>query len=262
MTRGGPLLWAGVAVVLVWRVATFVRPHPALTDPELVRFLMVPLGLWFLGWGLWAFRTRPGAPTLLLAWYGVSAAIHWGGAPGFGASGVQDRLLATYVVASTVGESFFLHLAILATPRFRVSRNRVALAFVYAPGMAGVILLALQLIAPTQISVQWFTLVLLLGSVYSLIGGLIWVARLVGADACARRQQHLWFVVAALLLGSLPQPMASALGIWPDYNGVLNLGLGVIPMALAMALVRPGPQRRPRPGVSDTSGVGEGLRAG
>ena len=236
----GTPLWTGVAVVLVWRISALVRPHPALTDPELVQLVMVPLGLWFLGWGLWAFRARPSASSLLLAWYGVSAAIHWGGAPGFGTTGMQDRVLATYVVASTVGESFFLHLAILATPRFRISRSRVAIAFVYAPGILGAILLALQLIAPTQISVQWFTFILLLGAIYSLVGGLVWVARLLAADARARRQQRLWFVVTALFLGSLPQPIASAVGIWPDYNGLLNLCLGAIPAALAMALVQPG----------------------
>ena len=57
LDRKGRWLVPAAAVVILWRAAALVYPHPEAPD-SLLRSALTVLGLWFLACGLWAFHRR------------------------------------------------------------------------------------------------------------------------------------------------------------------------------------------------------------
>lgn len=240
-------LVAAAAAVIVWRLLAVPFPHAADTDPELVRWLAAALGLWFLAWGLWAFREARDFPSLLFACYGLSAGLHWGGPLGAGPVPVQNLLLALYLVVSTVlNQSLFLHLALAFPPAYPRSRRRAVLTAVYLPVGAAVLLLAVLAVRPRDLSLlRAFYVFFPVGVLYSLVGGGFWIHRLVTSHPDVRRARRLPLVVAALVVGWLPHAVVSTGAIvGPEAAGYFDLPFALIPPALAWALARP---RRPEP---------------
>jgi hypothetical protein len=232
-------LWAGALSVLAYRALALVYPHAALTDPEPVRLALTPLGLWFLGCGLWAFHRAPGSSTLLFAGYGLTGGIHWGGPFGLGPDPVQNLLLAVYVVLSTtLHTSFFLHLAVAFPPPLAAARRTWLRFLVYLPVAAGLLLFVALLFRPSSSTLLGaFGLLFPIGTLYALAALAIWIAGLVRADPATRRARRLALVVATLVLGWLPQALVAAgLTFWPGDDGLASLALAPIPAALAVAL--------------------------
>jgi hypothetical protein len=235
-------LWPAAAGVLAWRVLAVWFPHPADSDPELIRWLAALMGLWFLAWGLWAFREARDFPSLLFAGYGLAAGIHWGGPLGVGPAPVEYLLLALYVVLSTVlNQSLFLHLALAFPPAYTGSRRRATLVAVYLPVLLAVFLLAVLAVRPSNLQVvRAFYLFFPVGVLYSLVGGGFWIHRLVTSEPAVRRSRRLPMVVAALALGWLPHAVVSTgVGLAPQLAGLFDLPFALIPPALAWSLARP-----------------------
>ena len=235
------LLWVGAIAVLAWRVAALFFPHKAAVDPEVVRIASALLGLWFLACGLWAFRRSRGQASLLFAWYGVTAGIHWGGPVGFGSPEMQNLLLAAYVVVSmAASESLFLHLAFAFPTAFAATRRRLFIVLVYLPVLVGVLLFCLLLFAPSSFPLSVIAVFSLIGTVFSLVALGVWIARLITAGSAERRDRRLTLVVTGMIVGWLPYTIVSfGLSPWPGYEGLFNLAMGLIPAVLAAALAAP-----------------------
>lgn len=233
------LLWVATFAVVAWRVAALVHPHPANADPGLVRNAMAALGIVFLACGLWSFVRSPSWASYLFAWFAITAGLHWGGPVGFGSSEMQNVLLAFYVVVSTgVGMSLFLHLAVAFPTPFAIARKRTVLALIYLPTWGGTVLLGVLLLAPSNGQLLGAVALLFpLDILYSLIALGVWIARAVAAAPSERRERRLTVVVAAMLVGWSPYVIVSnGLSIWPGYEGIFNLPMGLVPIALAAAL--------------------------
>jgi hypothetical protein len=237
-------LWTAAAGVLVWRALGVWFPHSASSDPELVRGLAALMGLWFMAWGLWAFRAAGDVPSLLFAGYGITSGMHWGGPVGLGSPSAQNLLLALYVVVSSVlTQSLFLHLALAFPPAYGRSGRRAGLLAVYFPVLAATLLLAVLAVRPSsQGLLRYFYVFLPIAVLYSLVGGGVWIHRLVTADPTSRRSRRLPLVVGAMVLAWLPHAVASAsVDAGSLLAGLLNLPFALVPPALAWALARPRP---------------------
>ncbi|MDA8016461.1 MAG: hypothetical protein MPN21_03345 [Thermoanaerobaculia bacterium] len=242
MQRWFPWLGAATAGVVLWRVVAVAFPHTASSDPQAVRWAAGLMGLWFIVWGLWTFHRARTAPSLVFAGYGLTAGLHWGGPIGIGSAGFQNVLLAFYIVVSSgLNSSLFLHLAIVVPPSNGTIRRRVTLLGLYLPPLIGVMLTMLLAVAPSDAGLLQPLLILFpVVVLFTLIGGGLWIRRLIVADSISRWSHRLPLVVAALILGWLPHAFASTgLGPGPEAAGWFNLPFAVIPVAIAFSLACP-----------------------
>lgn len=105
MTRkDGLWLWLSVALVVIWRAAAWSWPHPADSSPLPAQRMLGLLGLWFVGWGSWAWRRRPAPVTRLFAAYCLLSGLHWGGPVGAGAPQARALLLGVYLLLSVTAQ--------------------------------------------------------------------------------------------------------------------------------------------------------------
>lgn len=233
------LLWMAALFAVGWRVLALRFPYQAATDPPLVQYGMAFMGLWFLACGLWAFRRAPSRASLLFAFYGATACLHWGGPLGFGSPAAQNLLLAFYIVASSaLTQSLFLHVALAFERPWKQASRRGWLALIYSPVMVGSILFLVLLTRPLDRALlESFTILILTATLCSVAGAAVWIARLRNADPVERRERRLGLVVSAIVLGWLPYILASSgLNPWPGWDGLFNLPMALEPTAVALAL--------------------------
>lgn len=236
------LVVAAMGAVL-YRVATVLFPHPAATDPAAVRLTAGLLGLLFLGCGLWAFHEARDRSSLLFAIYCVTACLHWGGPMGLGPDPLPTVLLGLYLVAGVLlNQTLLLHVA-LGFPRpFAVASNRGFLSLLYLPTAIGVVLMAGLTIPSIQAGALG-----LLGAMYlvatglGVAGGVLFIVRLFRADSSLRRRRRLWTVVGALVFAVVVEQLGALAPAGQD--GWFNLAIAAEPVALALALARPLPDR-------------------
>lgn len=232
------VLWIAALGVLAWRVAAWRFPHPADTDPEIVRLAMVPLGLWFLACGLWTWMKVRSYASLVFALYGIAGGIHWGGPVGLGPQPIQNVLLASYVLVGTaLNQSLFLHLS-LAFPLEPARARRIpTLIIVYLPAILGAgLLVALVFLPSSQSLLGAFIVLIPAGVLYSFAGGAVWFARLMRSSRDVRRKERTGLVVAGLVAGWVPHALVEGgLVTIPNYGGLANLAMAVVPLVLAAA---------------------------
>lgn len=236
-------LITAAGAVVVWRALGVAFPHSADSDAEIVRWLMALLGLWFTGWGVWTFLSRRDTVSRMFAWYGIAAGVHWGGPVGVGAASTQNLLLAVYVlIGVALYQSLFLRLSLAFPPAMQAAGRPAALVAVYAPVLAACLLLGVLATRPTDENVLAVFLVFFpVGVLYSLVGGVIFVRRLLIADRPTRRRHRLPLVIVAMVAGWLPHALVASteIGPGPELAGLFNLSFLLLPPALAWALARP-----------------------
>jgi hypothetical protein len=235
------LWWIGAAAVLAWRLAAFVSPHQAFTDPRPVRLLSGVLGLVFLGCGAWVTLRASGAAARVFRLYTLAGALHWGGALALGSEAADLRILAFYlVVGVALAACLFVHLALVFPEPMKAAGSRGWLLALYSPVLAGGVLLLIGLVAGSS-SLNLLGLLLPVSTLFGLVAGGVWIWRWAKADAGKRREQRLGWIVGTMLAAWLPGAVGSALGA----SGFLQLTNVAIPIVLAAAVVRRSAARGP-----------------
>ncbi len=223
---------AGLAAV--WTAIAFWSPGPLDTDPVWVRRILALMGGWFLVCGLWTYARRPGAASGLLCAYCALACIHWGGVIGSGDQAADRVLLFAFVTLGVaLAEGTFLHLAI-SFPS--VALHRAIAVGVYLPAVVAAAITVASLATPIKLSLV-FPLITV-GSIYGIVGGVIWLVRLGRNTIGGLSTRARIGVSAALIIGWLPH-LAGGFGV-PDLgeaSGLSNLSLALIPAALAWLML-------------------------
>ena len=234
-------IWVGAGVVALWRLMALFFPHVAITDPAPVQIAMASVGMLFVVCGLWAYRRVPGPATTLFAFYALCAGLHRGGAVGLGPPPLQTVEIVLYVVMSSVlGQTLFLHLALVFPRRFRTVTRPPSLILLYVPALAGGVLVAVVAAFPGSIEAVIGSAVQVLAVIGTLCGiaaAVVWIVRLIVSPE-DRRNGHLPLVVGAILAGALPNMIVSAIGPLSDLDGLSNLLVALEPPVLAFALTR------------------------
>ena len=138
------------------------------------------------------------------------------------------RGLSCWLFASAMPQSIFLHLSIL----YRNTRaiRPVLMMVIYAPTL----LSAAALIAVTSEVLPADVIYLGIASavIYSLIGGMVWIYKVVNSPILASHVRALF--VAAFVLGWGPHAMIST-GLFSlnNYEGLAAISLILIPIALS-----------------------------
>lgn len=243
MTWKGGWLGLSVGVVLVWRAAGWWSPHPADSSPLAAQRALALLGLWFVGWGVRAWRRRPSPVVGLFTGYCLLSGLHWGGPVGGPGPASGALLLGLYLVAGAAAQSAFLHVAL------RAGRERplpaVTLWVVYLPALVAV---ALFLAVPTPLLGGAFAVEPLLYTIapsvlWSFTGGFVWLGRSWRSGPRERRERRLGRVAVALVVGYLPHGLAAA-GLLPlgELADLASLAFALVPWALASSLASPPPR--------------------
>lgn len=252
-------LWTGVIGVALWRCAALFRPHPASSDPTVVRLTMAALGIWFLGWGLWAYGRSPTAPSFVLALFGLTAGVHWGGPLGLGPPALQNILLGAYLlIGVAASQALFLHLTLVFPPALANSHRRALFFVVYLPTIIGTFLFCSLLLLPQRTSIlELLALLLPAGLLYSVAAAALWLYRLCVTSQQERRRTT--WLVTSLFAGWLP-PVLVSNGVvsLPGPDGLVNLTLALVPVSLAVALTRAPPVKDGEPSVALPSDDSEG----
>ncbi len=226
---------AGVAVVLLWRIGALVSPISLLTIPEMLRLPVGLLGLLFMVCGVWAWWIRPDRFTSVFLIVAMGGAIHWGGAPGFADAGLELNILFVYLALSALGEVGLLHLALIYPGGRELPRGALYALYLIAA-------LAL-LVAPFAGMLSKDSMGLMVGiilgvaNLFSLAAGVLFLVSLFRTDSATRRAANLPLIVAALF-GSFIVSTLGTEGVLLPPSEAWNLLNGLIPIALAVEVVR------------------------
>jgi len=226
---------AGAAsCVLLWRAAAYVSPSRLVAIPDGLELHLALLGILFLASSLWAWWARPSPWTSIFLVYGLSLGIHWGGAIGVGDASVELSLFWVYLAFTALGDAALLNLALIYPLRGRLAlRWRLAL---YTPAAVALLLAPFAGFAPRSALAFASGLVLLVANVLSLAGGIVFLVRLFTVDRATRRAARLPLIVLGMVSGSAIALLGAG-GLLPGVPETWNVALGLVPIALAVALV-------------------------
>jgi hypothetical protein len=233
----GPLrLWIAAATggVLFWRAAAYWRPSSFIDIPDRWHLPLTLLGLVFLGAGLWAWFARPHRWTNLFLIYGLCGGVHWGGAVGAADPTLAMSLFFAYLAATALGDAALLHLALIYSREGSLAQaGRVAL---YAPAAVALLFGLVAGLLPQTILQPAAGVLLLLANLFSLVAGMVFLARFFAADHAVRAAARLPLIASGMVAGSVTALLGAG-GVLPGHPEAWNLALGLIPISLAVALV-------------------------
>ena len=225
---------AAVSCVLLWRIAAYFSPSSFVAIPDGLQLPLALLGIVFLVTSLWAWWARPNRWTGIFLVYGLSLGIHWGGAIGVGNASLEVSLFWVYLAITALGDAALLNLALIYPHRRRLALKwHVAL---YAPAAIALLLAPFAGFAPRTTLASAAGLVLLVANLLSLTGGIVFLIRLFTVDGATRRAARLPLIVMGMVSGSVIALLGAG-GLLPGVPEAWNLALGLVPIALAVALI-------------------------
>jgi hypothetical protein len=234
--RRNTMLFLGLgAGVLIWRALAYRDPSSVVVIPDELRLPMAALGMFFVLCGLTAWLLRPGPATALFCVHGLGAGVHWGGSIGAGSEGPELALFFIYLAATAAGEAALLHLALIYGRTRRTGARMVGL--LYLPAVLAGLLAPVAPVLPKAALQPVVGILLLLATLSGIAAGVIFIVRLVRADAETRRRDGLGIIVAALVLGFAISTLGTE-GLLPGGTEVYNLANALIPLGFLLALVR------------------------
>lgn len=224
-----------VGAVLIWRVAAYLSPTSFVSIPAGLHLPHALLGLLFLVAGVWAWWRRPNQWTDIFLLYGIALGVHWGGAVGAPNDVLDVGLFWLYLSVTALGDAALLHLAIIY-PRGGpiVLTWRIVL---YAPAAIALLVAVVAPFIPRSAWAPLAGLVLLVANLLSLAGGIVFLVRMFTLDRATRQAAQLPLIVGSMFAGSLIALLGAG-GVLPGVPEAWNLALGLIPITLAIGLVR------------------------
>lgn len=240
--RSGPFRrgWVvgAAAGVLLWRVAAFLWPSSLVITASQFPLPFALLGVLFVVCGLWPWWIRPNRWTAIFLVYGLGSGVHWGGTIGLPPAGLEVTLFFLYLGATAIADAALLHLALIF-PSGRLLGRGMRVALYSAAGLA-LLLAPIAGLLSEAIVVPLAGLVLLIANMLSLLGGLVFVARLFTSDRTVRRAARLPLIVSGMVIAGFVALLGAG-GVLPGQAEVWNLVFGLVPVCLATALVSLGP---------------------
>lgn len=223
-----------VGGVLMWRVVAYYSPSSIVTIPDGLHLPLALLGVLFLVSSLWAWWVRPNHWTAIFLIYGLCLGIHWGGSVGVRYASLERSLFFIYLAFTAAGDAALLNLAFIY-PRYRQISQAWRIAL-YAPAVVALLLALAGSLAPEATMTAAAGLILLIANLFSLAAGVLFLIHLFTVDGATRRAARLPMIVMSMVVGSVVALLGTG-GILPGVPDAWNLALGVVPIALAVALV-------------------------
>jgi hypothetical protein len=213
----------------------------------LARYGIVLIGFLFLVCGVWAFVTQPSKRTMLLSLLGIAFAAGFAAGPYLTSATVRIAIGTVGVLMVIVGFAVLTHfLLVFPTTKRTLERRKMTWA-IYAPatvvGCLTVWLLVAQPAATSAVNVFFRSLFGLFILLYFGTSLIALIHSYVRADARARVASGLNLLLLGVVVGLGPSLLISLVGlIAPQVvvpgAQVLPLGIGVLPVMLALAAVR------------------------
>lgn len=221
--------------VVAWRVLAYRTPDSLVIIAEGLAVPIAGLGLLYLICGLVAYLMRPGTATFLFYLHGLGAAVHWGGSIGSSSRGLELALFFIYLAASLLGEAALLHLALVygsdGKPRGFV------MTLLYAPAVLATLAAPLAPALPASALEPIAGIFLLVATLFGIGAGVIFIVRLVRADAATRRRDGLGIIVGVMVVSTAIELLGSG-GVLPGPDDAYNLAYALIPVGMLIALTR------------------------
>jgi energy-converting hydrogenase Eha subunit C len=217
------------------------------TSSALARYGVVLIGFLFLGCGVWAFVTEPSKRTILLSLLGIAFCAGFAAGPYLTSATVRIAVTTVGLLMVIVGFAVLTHfLLVFPTAKRTLARPKMTWA-VYAPaavvGCLTVWFLVAQPAATSSVNVFFRALFGLFVVLYFGTSLIALIHSYVRADARARVTSGLNLLLVGVVVGLGPSLLISLVGLIAPRVVVpgaqlLPLGIGVLPVTLALAAVR------------------------
>jgi hypothetical protein len=230
------------------RAMSFDLAYAALpTNTAFVWYGAVLVGFLFLVCGVWAFLALPTKRTLLLSMLGIAFSAGLTGGPYFTSATVRTAVGVVILLMIVVGFAVLTHfLLVFPKTKRTLERRRMSWA-VYSPavvvGCLSVWFLVAQPAATSGINVFFRALFGLFVVVYFGTSLIALIHSYIKADALSRAASGLNLLLVGAVVGLGPSLVISLVGLVAPQVVVpgaqfLPLGIGVLPVAFALAAVR------------------------
>ncbi len=242
------------------QVLSFELAYAALpTDIALGRYGVVLVGFLFLVCGVWAFLGAPTKRTMLLAVLGIAFSTGLMVGPYFSSAAVRTVVGVVVLLMIVVGFAVLTHFLLVFPKRKRTLERRGMTWAVYAPAAVVGCLSVWFLVAPaatSAVNVFFRALFGLFVVIYFGASLISLIHSYVKANAQDRAANGLNLLLAGAIVGLGPSLVISIVGLVAPQVVVpgaqfLPLGIGVLPVALALAAVKG--ERRAKPSADDLS---------
>jgi hypothetical protein len=228
------------------------------TGNALVRYGAILVGFLFLVCGVWAFLAAPTGRTMLLAALGIAFSAAFMAGPYFSSAAVRTAVGVVVLLMIIVGFAVLTHFLLVFPKRKRILERRKMTWVVYAPaavvGCLSVWFLATQPAATSAVNVFFRALFALFVVVYFGASLIALIHSYVKAEARDRAASGLNLLLLGAVVGLGPSLLISIVALVAPQVVVpgaqfLPLGIGVLPVTLALAAVKG--ERRARPSEDD-----------
>jgi hypothetical protein len=230
------------------QVLSFDLAYAALPmSNALVRYGAVLVGFLFLVCSVWAFLTVPTKRTMLLSVLGIAFATGLMGGPYFSSADVRTAVGVVILLMIIVGFAVLTHFLLVFPKTKRILERRKMAWVVYAPaalvGCLSVWFLVAQPAATSAVNVFFRALFALFVVLYFGTSLIALIHSYVKADAQDRVASGLNLLLVGAVVGLGPSLVISLVGLVAPQVVVpgaqfLPLGIGVLPVTLALAAVR------------------------
>ncbi len=230
------------------RALSFDLAYAALPmSNALARYGAVLVGFLFLLCGVWAFITVPTKRTMLLSVLGIGFSAGLMAGPYFSSAALRTAVGVVILLLIIVGFAVLTHFLLVFPKTKRTLERRRMTWVVYAPaavvGCLSVWFLVAQPAATSAVNVFFRALFGLFVVVYFGTSLIALIHSYVKADAQDRAASGLNLLLAGAVVGLGPSLVLSLVGLFAPQVVVpgaqfLPLGIGFLPVALALAAVR------------------------
>lgn len=222
------------AAALLWRVAAFMQPSSLISIPDGLRLPLALLGVLFLSCGIWAWWLRPGRWTTVFLISCLGGGVHWGGAIGFQAAGLELGFFFLYMGCTVAADAALLHLALIYPSGAALAK--AARRMIYAPAALGLLAAPIAGFVPRTTLEPFVGLLLVAGNLLSWTAGIVFLVRLFRSDPHTRRSARLPLIVGGIVIAAVLAELGTRAGL-PGHPETWNLALGIMPICMAIALV-------------------------
>jgi hypothetical protein len=243
-----------IALVLgAWAALEVPASLPA-SELRLARIRSL-LGLFFLGFPLWAWFKAPDSPARLLAIFGLCFGFLLMGAPSFESRVMRGVLDSVAILALYTGITALVHFLLLFPSRHRFLSWRWAPVVLYAPAVTVVLVSIATLVVSIPTASRYLgMLFIIFGAVYLVSAIVLLIWRYVAAKRAERAMHGLGLMLGSTLAVFGPLLLYPVFtNVWPDsvrfYRVIYSmysppLTLPLIPIAFSVAAVRSARSRR------------------
>ncbi len=228
-------VYLSAAIVLLWRIAAFLRPSSYIIVADGLAVAMALLGMLFLVCSVYAWIVRPGRWTLVFLLYGVGGGIHWGGSFGLLSSEFERGVLLIYLGFSVLAEAALLHLALIYPSNTHIHKRW--LCMLYAPAMLALVIAPIASVIPASMLQTMGGIILLVANLFSIITAVVFITRLFIVDSAVFRASYLALIVGVGITSGVIALFGSA-GMLIGNPEAWNLIIGVLPITIAFALTK------------------------